>query len=78
MERSTYWKELHAAMTNDGSAGRGLWLTIIVLTALVAALATSLAFTIAKASAPVTLTAGGSAFVTAVGLGISVWKFLRE
>jgi hypothetical protein len=62
-------------MTNDG---RVLWLLIIVLTALVVALGTSLAFTIAKASAPATLTAGGTAFTAVVALGISAWRFLQE
>jgi hypothetical protein len=65
-------------MTNDGSAGRGLWLVIIFLTALAAALGTSLAFTIAEASAPATLAAGGTAFTAVVGLGISAWRFLQE
>jgi hypothetical protein len=50
----------------------------VVLTALAAALGTSLPFTIAEASAPATLTAGGTTFTAVVGLGISAWRFLRE
>jgi hypothetical protein len=55
---------------------RAMWLAIIVLAAVVAALLASAALHLAGAGPVAVLTGGGSTFITMVCLGITVFYFL--
>jgi hypothetical protein len=57
---------------------RGMYLAIIVLAAVVAALAAGMAFLMAGATATTVLSVGGVSFVAVAGLGISGWKFVES
>jgi hypothetical protein len=55
-----------------------MWLTIIMLIALVVALTGSIVLMAAGAGPLVVLPAAGGAFVTVVLLSIACWKFLQD
>lgn len=65
-------------MGDSRIAFRGVWLAIIVLTAVVVSVAAGVVFYAIRASLPTVIGAAGAVFVGVVSVGVNVWKFLTE
>lgn len=65
-------------MTPHEQALRGLWLAVIMLTGLVAAVVSGLTLHSVGADAPAALTSAVAVFVDVVTLGMAARKFMKE
>jgi hypothetical protein len=64
-------------MSNTGAAAlRGLWLAVILLAGLVAAVLSGVIFWLVGAGLAAALAAGGATFVGVASLGIAMRKFI--
>jgi hypothetical protein len=65
-------------MRTNTAALRGLWLAVIVLAGLVAAVLGGAAFWLAGSGITAALAAGGATFLGVTSLGITVHRFLGD
>ena len=65
-------------MRNTGAALRGLWLTVILLAGLVAAVISGAAFWLAGTGVGAALAAGGATFLGVTSLGLTMHRFLSD
>ena len=65
-------------MSNRDRAQRGIWLAIIVLASLVAALIVGLVTRAGGSEVPTALGAGGATFLAAATLGLAARRYLDE
>jgi membrane protein YdbS with pleckstrin-like domain len=63
-------------MQNNVITVRGLWLAVILLTGLVAAVLAAAAFWLVKADPAAVFTAGGATFLGVSSLGMAMRRFL--
>jgi hypothetical protein len=65
-------------MGNSKIAFRGVWLAIIVLTAVIVSAVAGVVFYAIGTPLPTVIGAAGAVFVGVVSIGMNVWKFLTE
>jgi hypothetical protein len=63
-------------MENNGTAVRGLWLAVILLTGVVAAVLAGAVFWLAKSDLAAVFTASGATFIGITSLGMAMRRFL--
>lgn len=63
-------------MGNSRTAFRGVWLAIIMLTAVIVSAGAGVVFYVIGASLPAVIGTVGAVFVGVVSVGVNVWKFL--
>lgn len=65
-------------MDNNVTAFRGVWLAIILLAALVCSILSGLTFYALSTPLPGVIGAAGAVFISVTGIGMKVWRFLRD
>ncbi|MET7346419.1 hypothetical protein [Streptomyces mirabilis] len=65
-------------MSDEGGSLKGIWLAIIVLSALLGAGVAAAVFSLAGAGVTASLAAGGATFLGLATLGIAVRKYLGD